>query len=223
MLPLPRPHFSGQLNTDLIARTEIVSARRLLGLRPLPVPVNNIASLATTCEQGSATREPVVRSGSTSPGPIDLSPTAHTNAGSDACAGAVEQFRCMPEGNIGDTGIEKDKHELLSIFASRRDAGHILEVTEGDIASPIAAAHATLRWPVPRAETRQNRPTAPVPVSSTYHGSSKRLNNLEAAERARRDEDRLLGGLSVKALAKDKRDLLMFFASGRDAGFILET
>ena len=190
--------FGHQLDTDLIARTKIVSARRLLGLRPLPAPVKNIA---TTCEQGSATREPVVRSGSTFPGHVDPPPTEHTHAGSDAQRGRPDvalghaaepcgTFRRMPEGDVGDTGIEKDRRELLSLFESRRDAGHILEVTEGDIASPNVVDRAPLLWPAPRAETlaQQNRPAA----SSTYRGSSKHLQSLEAAERAQRDEERLL-------------------------------
>jgi len=256
MLPLPRP--CSKLDTDLFAHTESVSARRLLELRPLPAPVkNDIAPLATTCQQGSATREPVVRPGSTAPGPIDLSPAAHMHAGSDARAGAVDRFRRMPERY---TGLEKEKRELLLLFASGRDTGFILDVTDGNIASPTGVARTPFRWPVPRAETTQGHPAAPLQVSAHRRftidgGSSKHLKKVEGAERAERDEERLVEALSEKALVKerthglstepvpvsayvgssknlqdlqaarleeDKRDLLSLFASGRDAGFILD-
>ena len=205
--------------------------RRLLELRPLPAPVHNgVAPLATSCEQGSANRESVVRPGSTARGQIDLSPTAHTHAGSDARAGAVERFRRMTEQDSGDTGLEKDKRELLSLFASGRDTGFILDVTEGDIASPTGAALTSLRLPVPRAEMTQGHPAAPVPGPARRRfaidgGSSKHLKKLKAAKR---DEEQLLEALSEKALVeaahleKDKSDLLLLFASGRDAGFILD-
>jgi len=122
--PLSRPCFSaGMLDTDLFARAESVAARRLLGLRALPAAAkNDIAPLATTCEQGSAAREPVVHPGSTAL--IDLSPTAQRHAGSDARAGADERSRRMDD-------LEKDKRELFWLFASRRDAGFVLDVTPG--------------------------------------------------------------------------------------------
>ena len=107
-----------------------------------------------------------------------------------------------------------------------RDTGSILDVTEGDIAAPTGVALDRLRRPVPRAETTQGHSPAPVPVSA-YRGSSKQLQKL-VAERAERENKRLLEALSETALAKvallekDKDDLLLLFASGRDAGFILD-
>jgi len=221
--PLPRPSMpAGKLDTDMFARPKNVKARPHLGLRLLPPPVyNDIAPLATTCEQGSATREPVVRPESTAPGPIDISPTAHTHVGSDARAGAVDRFRRMAESD--SAGLEKDTRELLLLFDSRRDTGSILDVTGSDIASPAGVAFAPFRWPVPRAETTQGHPAAPLPVSA-YRGSSKHLQKLEVE----RDEERSLEALSEKArakaarLEKDKRDLLSLFVSRRDAGFILD-
>jgi hypothetical protein len=133
----------------------------------------------------------------------------------------------MTERDTGDTGLEKDRRELLLLFASGRDTGSILDVTQGDIASPTGVARARLRWPAPRAETTQCHPAAPVPVS-VYSGSATLLKKLEAVERAERDEERALEALSEKALAKaartekDKRDMLLLFESGRDAGFILD-
>ena len=225
---------AGKLDTDMLARPEKVLDRPILGPRPLPAPVcSDIAPLATTCEQGSAIREPVVRPGSNAPGPIDISPTAHTQAGSGARAGAVDRFRRISEGDTGDTDLAKDKRELLLLFASGRDTGFILAVTEGDIASPTGASRTRFRWPVPRAETTQGHPAAPVQVSAHGRftidgGSLKYLKKVEVAERAKRDEERLVEALSEQALVKaarleeDKRDLLLLFASGRDTGFILD-
>jgi len=177
-----------------------VMAPRLLGLRALPAPVyNNIAPPTTTCEEGSA---------------ILLPSASSQDTGS---------FR-----DVGDTGLAKEKHELLSLFASGRDTGFILDVTEGDIASPTGVVLTRLHLRAPGAKTTQCHLAAPVPVS-TYRGSSKHLKRLEAAERVQRDENRSLEALSGKArraetacLEKDKRDLLLLFTSRRDAGFILD-
>ena len=124
MQPPPRPNVSaGKLDTDLFARRASVSARRVLDIRPLPAPVKNgIVPLATACEQDSTTSEPVVYSGSTAPGPTDLSPTAQRHARSDARASADERSRRMAD-------LEKDKREMRLLFVSRRDAGCILDVT----------------------------------------------------------------------------------------------
>ena len=185
MRPPPRQCIpAGKLDADMFARPEKVMVRRLVGLRPLPAPVKNfVPPLTIACEQGSATHEPV-RTGSTAPpGPIDLS---HTHAGRDSRAGAVERFRSMTERDTGNTGLEQDKRELLSLFESRRDTGYILDVTEGDIASPTGVALTRMRWPVPRADTTQSHPATPVPVSTHRRLTKDRgCSNLKKLETLR--------------------------------------
>ena len=165
ILPLPRQCF---IDTDLSARTKSVSARRVLGLRPLPAPVKNISPFATKFEQGSATGETVARAVAV-PGPIEFCLAAHAPAGSSAHAGAVERGR--------DIGAADERGE-------------------------ITATHSTTVAAV--AENLEAFTEEQLGESCTEEELERLLEALQKAAR----------------LEKDKRELRLLFASGRDTGFI---
>jgi len=98
--------------------------------------------------------------------------------------------------------------------------------------SATVVALASLLWPVPRAETKQGVPAAPGAVSASGW-RSKKLKDLEAAALAENPEaltdeqlQKILDLHAEKALTKaarlekDKRELLLLFARGRDTGLI---
>ena len=206
MPPIPRPDFP---ETDLFARTENVSLRRALGLHALPAPSH---PLDTTCEQGSATGGAGQRHSWPRATPTSLGAPDDKDIRSPPPLGHIPLYT-PPYRGVQREGRAKPRSGVWKLIEL----------------PPAAHAGSDSHAPTPQHPKPEAR--SPKPWTGAGTGAVDQFHRLTVQDMERRLEvlTEELKGLhaaeeakAASRLEKDKRELIVLFASGRDAGFIVD-